>query len=263
MRDIYCLALLTIMATAAEIPDLAKLNSMNQRFAPVELKADESRLSAGDRKALAKLLEAADIVDRLYLKQAWKGNTELYERLKRDTTPLGQARLRGFWLNKGPWSDLDAHAAFLPGVPAKKPEGANFYPEDMTKVEFESWAGKLPAAEQESAKGFFTVIRRQGSTLRVVPYSVEWKTDQDVLTKLLREAAASTDNATLKHFLETRAKAFQTGDYYASDVAWMDLDAPIDVTIGPYETYNGRIVRLQGGIRGLRDAARRAERRRS
>ena len=59
--------------------------------------------------------------------------------------------------------------------------------------------------------------------------------------KLLREAAALTDNASLKKFLELRAAAFESDDYYASDLAWMDLDAPVEVTIGPYETYEDEL----------------------
>ena len=83
-----------------------------------------------------------------------------YARLQKDTTPLGKARLQYFWINKSPWSALDDFKAFLPGVPAEKPKGANFYPEDMTREEFETWVASLPKEKQEEAKGFFTVIRR-------------------------------------------------------------------------------------------------------
>ena len=69
------------------------------------------------------------------MKQYWSGDHALYEKLKQDTTPLGKARLHYFLLNKGPWSDLDGHTAFLPGVPERKPLGANFYPEDITRDE--------------------------------------------------------------------------------------------------------------------------------
>ena len=92
--------------------------------------------------------------------------------MQKDTSPLGKARLHYFDLNKGPWSDLDEQAAFLPGVPPKKLPGANFYPEDMTKDEFETWVAKLPKAQQEQARGFFTVIRRGADKkLIAVPYS--------------------------------------------------------------------------------------------
>jgi hypothetical protein len=243
-------ALLALMSLAAldaaaqsSLPDLAQLNKMGARFAPVELRVDTTRLSAGDRQALAKLVEAARVVNDLYLRQAWSGNQELRRRLERDATPLGQARLRYSWLNKSPWSELDGHTAFLPEVPAHKPAGANFYPEDMTKQEFEAWAAKLPEAERRRAEGFFTVIRRDPKTrqLRIVDYSQEYTAELKRVAQLLREAAAATDNASLKKFLTLRAEAFLSNDYYASDVAWMQLDAPLDVTIGPYETYNDEI----------------------
>ena len=86
------------------------------------------RSPPGDRKALPKLVEAARVLNLLFMDQLWSGNRALYAKLQKDTTPLGKARLHYFWLNKGPWSDLDDHAAFVPGVPARKPLGANFYP---------------------------------------------------------------------------------------------------------------------------------------
>src|SRR5437660_827893 len=239
----------TAMATAqktpappSSFPDAAELNRMAARFAPAPLNVDISGLSAGDKKALAKLIEAARIVDPLFREQFWSGNAALYRKLQQDKTPLGKARLHYFLINQGPWSEIDEHKAFLPGVPAKKPAGANFYPEDMTKEEFESWVKTLPPAQREQAEGFFTVIRRgPDKKLKIVPYSVEYKSYLTQAAKLLTEAAALTDNATLKKFLTTRAAAFSSNDYFESDMAWMDLDAPVDVTIGPYETYNDEL----------------------
>src|ERR1022692_2010768 len=205
--------------------------------------------SAGDRKALPKLVEAARVLNHLFLEQVWSGNRELFVKLQRDTTPLGRARLRYFWLNKGPWSDLDDHAAFVPGVPARKPPGANFYPPDMTREEFEAWAKALPAPEREQAMGFFTVVRRaENKQLSLVPYSKEYAADLGKAAGLLREAAALTGNASLKKFLTLRAEAFLSNDYYASDLAWMDLDAPLDITIGPYETYNDELFGYKAGF---------------
>src|SRR5689334_19339702 len=139
--------------SAATIPDLAELNRMIARYAPVELHADASKLSPGDQKALAKLLDAARVIDDIFLNQVWSGNVALRAKLAADTSPLGKARLHYFDLNKGPWSELDDHAAFIPGVPEKKLPGANFYPEGMSKQEFEAWA-------HDDARGFFTVIKR-------------------------------------------------------------------------------------------------------
>ncbi len=233
---LFCMALLAAM------PNLNELNRMISRFAPAELKVDTSGLSSGDRQALGKLIEAARVIDQIFFVQRWSGNATLRAQLVKDTSALGNARLHYFDLNKGPWSDLDAHEAFLPAVPARKLPGVNFYPEDMTKEEFESWAKGLPAARQEQARGFFTVIRRgTDRKLTMVPYSKAYGQELERAAKLLEEAAALTPHTTLKDFLKLRAQAFRTDDYYASDVAWMKLDAPIDVTIGPYETYNDEI----------------------
>jgi hypothetical protein len=127
-------------APPSSFPDADELNRMAARFAPAHLEVDTSGLSAGDKKALAKLVAAGKIVNHIFMQQFWSGDLALYQKLQQDHTPLGKARLHYFWINKGPWSEIDEHKAFLPGVPAKKPEGANFYPENMTKEEFESWA---------------------------------------------------------------------------------------------------------------------------
>ncbi len=241
-RMVLCLVALGATAQTTKMSDLDQLYQSISRFAPVELRVDTSQLTEGDRKALAKLLQAAAVIDDLFLCQLWEGNPALLAKLQQDTSPLGKMRLRAFWMNKGPWSDLDNHQAFLPGVPPRKPLGANFYPGGMTREEFESWVKMLPAARRSEAEGFFTVIRRtpQGG-LAAIPYSQEWRPQLERLAPLLQEAASFTTNATLKRFLTERAQAFLSNDYYASDVAWMDLDAPLDITIGPYETYNDEL----------------------
>jgi hypothetical protein len=237
------LILLAAMITAnAATPDAAELKRMAARFARADLKVDISQLEAGDRQALAKLVQAARVIDDIFLDQYWSGNRKLLAELRNDKSSLGRERLGYFWLNKGPWSALDNHEAFLSGVPAQKPPGANFYPEDMTREEFEGWVKTLPESDQAAAKGFFTVIQRgQDRALRIVSFSDEYRDRLTKAAQLLHGAVSLTPNTTLKRFLETRAAAFLSNDYYESDIAWMDLDAPIDITIGPYETYNDEV----------------------
>jgi hypothetical protein len=235
----------------APTPGLTQLEKMTSRFAPTPLRVDTAKLSAGDEQALVKLIEAARILNDVFMRQMWSGNVALYSRLQKDTTPLGKARLHYFWLNKSPWSDIDDYKAFLPGVPPRKLPGANFYPENMSKEDFESWLATLPEDQQKAAKGFFSVLRWKehdsksspgaAKELVSIPYSEEYKDDLTQASSLLREAAAATDNASLKKFLNSRADAFLSNDYYESDLSWMDLDAPLDITIGPYETYNDEI----------------------
>ncbi|HET9743683.1 MAG TPA: hypothetical protein VFQ00_13110 [Terriglobales bacterium] len=229
-------------AETGNLPNAARLQRMIARFAPTRLEVSTSGLSAGDKQALGKLIEASRVINDIFLTQLWSGNHAELAKLAHDSSPLGRERLHYFWINKSPWSDLDGHTAFVPGVPEKKLPGANFYPEDMTKEEFESWAKALPADQREQAEGFFTVIRRDNAgKLTIVPYSQEYKADLERAATLLKEAAALTSDATLKKFLETRAAAFLSNDYYESDLAWMDLDSPLDITIGPYETYNDEL----------------------
>ena len=238
---------------------------MISRFTPTSLRVDVSRLSAGDRQALVKLVQASRILDDIFLNQYWSGNPALYARLQRDSSALGKARLHYFWINKSPWSALDEFKPFLPGVPPRKPEGANFYPEEMSKQQFESWAGSLPQKEQEAAKGFFTVIRWKDDShreLMSVPYSEAYKDELTRAAGLLREAAELTDNPTLQKFLRSRADAFLSNDYYESDIAWMDLNAPVDITIGPYETYNDELFGYKAAFEAyvnLRDDAETAK----
>jgi len=240
------------------VPDQAQLETMARQFAPTEISADVSTLPATERQALARLVQAGWVMDGLFLRQSWAGNEAILLRLLEDRTPAGQARLHYFLINKGPWDRLDHNKPFLPGVPAK-PEGANFYPAGATKADIEAWMAKLPEAQREQAAGFFTTIRRApGGGFQAVPYSVEYQGELARAAELLREAAALTRQPTLQKFLTSRADAFISNDYYASDVAWMELDASIEPTIGPYEVYEDEWFNAKAGFEAfitLRDDA--------
>ena len=235
------------------VPELAKLKAAAAQYAPTEIGADLSRLPANEQQALAKLVQAGWIMDALFLRQVWAGNEGMLLNLLTDGSPLGQARTHYFLINKGPWDRLDHNAPFIVGAPAK-PEGANFYPAGATKAEIEAWQKTLPGPEQAKATGFFTTIRRPavakgGKTgFEVVPYSVEYQGELARAAELLREAAALTAQPTLKAFLTGRADAFLSNDYYASDVAWMELDASIEPTIGPYEVYEDEWLNAKAGF---------------
>jgi hypothetical protein len=234
----FCIAIAaSAQAQNSKQPDQAQLDRMTARFAPTEIAADLSKISPNDRKVLAKLVEASQIIDGIFLRQVWSGNSAMLLDLARDQSAEGRARLHYFILNKGPWSNLDHDAAFVLGAPPK-PEGAGFYPANASKSEIESWIKSLSAPEQERAKGFFTVVRRQADrTLTLVPYNIEYGEELTRAAALLREAAAAASEPTLKRFLTTRAEAFLSNDYYQSDVAWMELTGAIEPTIGPYEVY--------------------------
>lgn len=242
--------------------DSGSLPAKIRRFSPTVMTANTSRLSAKDRLALRKIIAAAKLLDPLFLRQVWSGNDALKKKLDADKTPTGRMLLHYFLINDGPWSRLDENQAFIDDVPAK-PAYANYYPDDITKDEFNSWLAGLSADEKEKATGYFYTIRRDANgKLKTVPYSEEYREFLNPAAKLLREAAALTANASLKTYLNKRADAFASNDYYDSDVAWMELDAPIEVTIGPYETYEDELFGYKAAFEAyvtLRDEAETAK----
>src|SRR5262245_23217285 len=221
MRLVLPLLLFAAAAAAAEpaFPDAAALRALQKQFAPVELKADLGGLTAADRQVLKKLIQAAQIMDGLFLRQVWEGNVGLAIQLASDRTPLGQARLRYFLTHKGPWDEQSGWTPFIPGVPPKPPEGS-FYPPGADKGVIEGWFAKLPEAERAAATGFYTTIRRAPEgALMAVPYSVEYQPELERAARLLEEAGGLTTQPTLKKFLLARAAAFRSNDYYESEVA--------------------------------------------
>lgn len=232
------LLLATVVSAAeAPLPGEAELLAMTARFAPVEVKVDTSALPASEKLALAKMVEAARILDALFLRQVAPLAPHYLAELARDDSALGRARLHYFNINAGPWSRLDENRPFVPGVRGK-PLSGNFYPADTTRAEVGQWMNALPADQKAEATGFYTTIRRDHTgKFMTVPYSVEYQPELIAAARLLDEAAAATTQPTLKNFLAKRARAFLTNDYYDSDMAWMELDATIEPTIGPYETY--------------------------
>jgi Peptidase family M49 len=225
-------------ATPARVdPAMTALATQTARFAPTDLSADVSSLPEPERRALAHMIRAAQVMDALFLRQVWAGNESMLSALVADDSAIGQARLRYFLINKGPWSRLDHNAPFVPGAPVK-PAAANFYPADATRPEVEAWIATLAGPARQAATGFFTTIRRGvNGQLAAVPYNVEYQPELALAASHLRAAAAATTQPTLKAYLEARAAAFLSNDYYDSDVKWMELDATVEPTIGPYEVY--------------------------
>lgn len=234
------LAVIPLQSQEVKMPDAAEIRKMAERFAPVEISADISHLPAQEGKVLARLVKAARIMDAIFLRQVWAGNDAmLLDLVRQSDSPLGKARLHYFLLNKGPWSRLDNDVPFMPGTP-EKPAGANFYPAGTLKKEIEAWIDTLSPSERSNAMGFFTTIRHESSSpdrFLIVPYSLEYQGELAEAAALLREAASLTAQPTLKAYLTKRADAFLSNDYYESDLAWMELDASVEPTIGPYEVY--------------------------
>ena len=72
------------------MPTLADLQKMLARFAPADVGADLSGLPKQERDALARLVEAARIMDALFLRQVWAGNDAMLQELaQKAAMPVG------------------------------------------------------------------------------------------------------------------------------------------------------------------------------
>ncbi len=205
------------------------------QFVPVELTYDTTALSPKQKIVLARLFEASKLMDSIFLQQVYSKNLEIKNKLQNSNDEEDKLKLKYFNIMFGPFDRLDHDKPFI-GT-EEKPLGANFYPEDMTKEEFNSWIKNHPEDEKVFTSEF-TIIRRKGDSLISIPYTEAYKAQLTKAAKLLREAADNSENPSLKNYLNLRAKSFETNDYYESDMAWMDLkDNDIEITIGPYEVY--------------------------
>jgi hypothetical protein len=232
-------------AANAPSPKAHAMKTKIAQFADATLTADVSRLPASERETLDLLIQASRLLDPIFDRQAYAGNPALREKLAKDTTPEGKLTLEYFDIMRGPW---DRQRQFEPfAIATPHPEGAGFYPEDLTKAEFEAYVKAHPS-ERAALEGLFTVVERDAKDakkLRAVPYSEAYAEWLKPAADLLVQASKRTKNKTLAKFLASRAKAFASNDYYQSDKDWMDLDSDVEVTIGPYETYEDALLGLK------------------
>jgi hypothetical protein len=200
-----------------------------QIYAPFRLTADLSQLSANERRMIALFIDAAQIMDGLFWRQAWGDSEQLL-------AGLADPRTRRFAeINYGLWDRLDDNRPFVPGV-GPKPPGAAFYPPDMRREEFEQAA----LVGKDSLYTFIT--RDAAGKLALLPYGFRFASELRRAADLLEEAAALAPDPALRNYLELRARALTSDDYRASDMAWLDMkDNRIDLVIGPIETYEDRL----------------------
>ncbi|WP_337866929.1 peptidase [Ignavibacterium sp.] len=214
---------------------MEKLKQKIAKFVTVEITYDENQLSEREKIVLEKLYRASQLIDSIFLDQVHSKNYEIKNELMKKTDEVSKLQLKLFNIMFGPFDRIEDDEPFL-GT-EKKPLGANFYPEDMTKEEFENWLKQNPQ-DEKAFTSEFTVIRRQNGKLVAIPYSEYYKEPLTKISNLLKEAADYADNPSLKKYLISRADAFLSNDYYQSDMDWMDLkDHNIEVVIGPYEVY--------------------------
>jgi len=205
---------------------------------------DRSLLNDNEKQVVAKLIEVSKYVDEIFWRQVSEENPELRARLQKQagTSPLDRAGYQYFLANKGRWDRLKQNEPLIApfGPAGRKPEGAAFYPADMTKEEFERYVVAHPEKKEE-LQGLFTIVRRDGIAFVGIPYSVFYRDLIQPAAANLREAASITQNQSLRTYLTKLADAFLAGNYRESDFAWMDLNGPIEVVIGPYEVYEDEL----------------------
>ncbi len=245
--------------------DLAGLEAKVERYAPVRIPFDPKTLSPDQAVAVKALVAAAKILDDLFWEQASPNGPALRKRLASPEGPMQTLLARYLAINYGAYDRLDDFEPFLTAKDAqgevlteKKPLGATFYPLDLTREEWERHLEQHPA-DREAFQGNFTVIRRKAGKLVAIPYSIHYRDGLTRAAGLLREAAGKVGNESLARYLESRAAAFESNDYFQSDMDWMDVkDSLIEVTIGPYEVYEDRLFNYKAAFEAfitLRDAA--------
>jgi hypothetical protein len=196
-----------------------------EEFAPVDLTSDLSDLTENEKQIVQIFIEIADIMDDLFWKQTFGDKTIL------DT--IQDPYVRDFVaINYGPWERLNSNKSFVPGY-GEKPLGCQYYPEDMTLEEFE-------ALEDQDKNSLYTVLRRdENGALKVVWYKDEYKEELTKVCELMDKAIALAEDEGLKNYLIERKKAFETDDYFNSDMVWMDMkNSKLDFVVGPIENYD-------------------------
>ena len=241
MQKVFILMLVSLLAFACgnktskeanqnkEMVVNEEIKQKAEEFALFKLTTDLSVLTEKEKEMLPLLFEAAKLMDDIFWMEAYGDKNEL---LSKDWDEYARKFIQ---INYGPWERLNANTPFIEGYGAK-PEGANFYPADMTKTEFEEW-------NDETKTSLYTLIRRgEGGGLESIPYHIAYAEQIQKAAELLEKAAELAEDPGLKNYLNKRAEALLTDDYFASDVAWMEMkNNTIDFVVGPIENYEDQL----------------------
>lgn len=221
----------TESSESEEVQYLSANTNIDQKlneYKEVILQADLNHLSENQKKMVAKLIDASEIMDNLFWKQSYGDKSDLMAQ-------IGDENLKRYVeINYGPWDRLNGDASFINGI-GEKPKGANFYPQDMTQEEFEAF-------EDESKSGLYTVVLREGEELKTIAYHEHYKAELEKASAMLLDAAELAESDAFKNYLTLRSKALLNSEYRESDMAWMDMkDNSIDLVYGPIENYEDQM----------------------
>lgn len=241
---ITCAALMLVCGCRQERPagqqasaiDSMPLRQRINQYATVRLTTDLSQLTRGERRMLPLLIDAAREMDTIYWQEAYGSPDTLFHLIGNDSAMLRYAEI-----NYGPWDRLASDSPFVPGV-GPKPPGANLYPADMTREQFQAALDASPA-HADSLKSLYTLVRRNpAGGLEAVPYHVAFAAPTERAASRLEQAAKLADDPGLRHYLSLRAQALRSDRYRASDIAWLDMkNNGLDIVIGPIETYEDQL----------------------
>ena len=199
------------------------------KYVSVKLTSDLSILTENERKMLPILINAANKMNALFWYESYGDKEELLNSIADNDTK------KFVKINYGPWDRIDGNKSFVEGI-SDKPLGANYYPKDMTKEEYEN-------ADIENKGSLYTFVRRDDNgKLYSIPFHKQFEKEVKEVSNLLLDAAKLADNSGLKKYLELRAQALLDDNYQASDLAWMDMKTnTLDIVIGPIETYEDQL----------------------
>lgn len=238
MKRIFVIALAGMIAMAgcnksSDKSADTKKNVMKEKveqYAFFDLKADLSKMSDNQKKMLTILFDVADIMEDIYWQDAYGDKQELMSKIDDEYTKAFAE------INYGPWDRLDGNKPFVDGY-GEKPAGANYYPKDITKEEFDAW-------KEPNKNSWYSVVRRdENGGLVNIPYHEHYAAQIDKAANLLMEAAKYADDEGFKKYLTLRAEAFLTDEYLASDLAWMEMQTNmIDFVVGPIESYEDQFL---------------------
>jgi len=216
--------------------DMSFVRQRLREFAPITIKPNLSNLTEREQKVVRLLIEAGKLADEIFWKQTSPDAIAVRDSLGKLTSKEAKEILALVNIFYGPYDLVEGGKRFVGSGFDYKPLGANFYPLDLTKEEFEKYVEAHPS-QKEELESQYTIVVRDGNKLKAIPYHIAYPETQKI-ADLLEEAAKYCDNESLKKYLQLRAKAIRTDDYFESDLAWMDIkDSKIDVVIGPIENY--------------------------
>jgi len=216
----------------AVVPDLDKRLA---QFKPVKMPFDASGLSPRERQMIDQLVIASRELESIFWRQSDPVGLALYKALASVDTPLAKNVRHYLFINGSRWDLVRENEPFV-GT-EKMPPGHYLYPAELTRAAVDAYVAAHPDAKA-ALYDPFKVVHRHGADLVGRAYHDEYSGFVRGAAEALRKAASLSPDPAFARFLRLRADALLTDDYYASDVAWVDLKNPkVDVIFSPYETY--------------------------